>query len=416
MNTRKSSASVSESLRARDLVTLPERWSGEVTPLDSHAAALRESIAQHFAKTYGRDVEHGSAQFLYKAVALSVRDRLMENWQHTRVAGEAGTVRRTYYLSMEYLMGRALGNAVHNLQLDEPLREALGDLGLVLEDIEELEHDAGLGNGGLGRLAACFLDSCASLGLPVMGYGLRYRYGMFRQSIDNGWQVEKPDNWLSDGHIWELERPELACTVHFGGNVDLVTELNGKVIHRWVNTDDVRAVPYDVPVPGHANGIINTLRLWGSAATDEFNLSEFNAGGYTESVAAKNSAENITMVLYPNDSSENGKVLRLRQQYFLVSASLQDALRIWLRKHSDFSDFADAHCFQLNDTHPSLAVPELMRLLIDEHHLEWDDAWQITTNVMAYTNHTLLPEALECWTLNMIGALAAKACGDYSGN
>ena len=394
--------------QASDLVIKRDCWDEPSASLASDSDALKESISRHFKQTLGRDVDHASAHFLYKAVAMTVRDRLMERWKTTREATESSTLRRTYYLSMEFLMGRALGNAVNNLDMNDDLTAALAELGLMLEDIEELEQDAGLGNGGLGRLAACFLDSCASLGLPVTGYGLRYRYGMFRQSIDNGWQVERPDNWLSEGHVWELERPEIACRVRFGGNVEVLTDLQGKKWHRWVNTDDVRAVAYDVPVPGHGNGVVNTLRLWGSAATDEFNLSEFNAGGYTEAVAAKNSAENITMVLYPNDSSENGKVLRLRQQYFLVSASLQDALRIWLTTHKDFKGFADAHCFQLNDTHPSLAVPELMRLLIDEHSLEWDEAWSITSRVMAYTNHTLLPEALECWSLNMIGALLPR--------
>lgn len=393
---------------ASDLISQRAGWNSAAPSLGSDKSALSESIAKHFQQTLGRDVDHASAHYLYMAVAMTVRDRLMERWKSTRASMESSTLRRTYYLSMEFLMGRALGNAVNNLEMKDELTQALGDLGLMLEDIEQLEQDAGLGNGGLGRLAACFLDSCASLGLPVTGYGLRYRYGMFRQSIDNGWQVERPDNWLSEGHVWELERPELACRVRFGGNVDIITDLHGKKTHRWINTDDVRAVPYDVPVPGHGNGVVNTLRLWASAATDEFNLSEFNAGGYTESVAAKNAAENITMVLYPNDSSENGKVLRLRQQYFLVSASLQDALRIWLMRHHDFSGFAQAHCFQLNDTHPSLAVPELMRLLVDEHALDWDEAWSITTSVMAYTNHTLLPEALECWSLNMIGALLPR--------
>ncbi|MFK8082855.1 MAG: glycogen/starch/alpha-glucan phosphorylase [Granulosicoccus sp.] len=408
MKTASNTALLASMPSANDLVSQRRLWDDSVPALGGDPAAWRESITHHFAQTLGRDIEHASAHYLYKAVAMSVRDRLMERWRSTREVLESTTVRRTYYLSMEYLMGRTLGNAVNNLQMHDPLVAALADLGLALEDIEELEQDAGLGNGGLGRLAACFLDSCASLGLPVTGYGLRYRYGMFRQAIDNGWQVERPDNWLSEGHVWELERPELACTVRFGGNVEVVTNLHGRKYHRWINTDDVRAVPYDVPVPGHGNSVVNTLRLWGSAATNEFNLSEFNAGGYTESVAAKTAAENITMVLYPNDSSENGKVLRLRQQYFLVSASLQDALRIWLGKHENFDGFADAHCFQLNDTHPSLAVPELMRLLIDNHDLDWDEAWQITSSVMAYTNHTLLPEALECWSLNMIGALLPR--------
>ncbi|MFK7853404.1 MAG: glycogen/starch/alpha-glucan phosphorylase [Granulosicoccus sp.] len=395
-------------LKARKLVDPRADWVSEPVVTSNDPESLRCSIENNFSHTLGRDIDHASAHFLYKAVAMTVRDQLMSNWRATRKAVESPTVRRTCYLSMEYLMGRALGNAVHNLELDKALHQALSDLGIRLEQIEALEHDAGLGNGGLGRLAACFLDSCASLALPVTGYGLRYRYGMFKQGIDHGWQVEKPDNWLSEGHVWELERPELACRIRFGGHVDVITDIQGKLTHRWVNTDDVLAVPYDVPIPGHGNGVVNTLRLWKATATDEFNLSEFNAGGYTESVAAKNAAENITMVLYPNDSSENGKVLRLRQQYFLVSASLQDALRIWFRSASSLEGFAEAHCFQLNDTHPSLAVPELMRLLIDEHALSWDEAWSITTRVMAYTNHTLLPEALECWSLNMIGALLPR--------
>ncbi|MBX2881687.1 MAG: glycogen/starch/alpha-glucan phosphorylase [Granulosicoccus sp.] len=398
----------SELIDADAATTEEDAWIRNVPALGCDAEAVRQSIAQHFSRSMGRRIDQAAAHYLFSAVALSVRDRLMERWRATREIIDRTPIRRTYYLSMEYLMGRALSNAMHNLDMYDAFSEALNGLGLSLEDIEQLELDAGLGNGGLGRLAACFLDSCASLSLPVTGYGLRYRYGMFRQGIDNGWQVERPDNWLVHGHVWEIERPELACHVRFCGHVELIKDLHGEVRHRWVNTDDVRAVPYDVPIPGHDNGVVNTLRLWAACATDEFNLSEFNAGGYTESVAAKNAAENITMVLYPNDSSENGKVLRLRQQYFLVSASLQDAIRIWLRGHQDFTGFADAHCFQLNDTHPSLAVPELMRLLIDEYGMAWNNAWSITTRVMAYTNHTLLPEALECWSLDMIGALLPR--------
>ncbi|ASJ72534.1 glycogen/starch/alpha-glucan phosphorylase [Granulosicoccus antarcticus] len=397
-----------DALEARDLISAGNTWEDRLLSLQSDTQSLRDSVIRHLSQTLGRDVGNTSAQYLYKAVALSVRDRLMQRWLATRQTVEVDAPRQTCYLSMEYLMGRALRNAVHNLSLGEELGAALEELGLTLEKIEQLETDAGLGNGGLGRLAACFLDSCASLGLPVTGYGLRYRYGMFRQSIHEGHQIEHPDNWLNEGHIWELERPELSCSVRFGGRVELLTQEDGSVIHRWVDTDDVRAVPFDVPVPGYANGVVNTLRLWSSTATHEFNLSEFNAGGYTEAVSAKNSAENISMVLYPNDSSENGKALRLRQQYFLVSASLQDALRIWLLKNDGFTGFADAYCFQLNDTHPSLAVAELMRLLVDEHELSWDDAWSITTRVMAYTNHTLLPEALECWSLALIGGLLPR--------
>ncbi|MBS1214595.1 MAG: glycogen phosphorylase, partial [Proteobacteria bacterium] len=285
----------------------------------------------------------------------------------------------------------------------------LHDIGLEMEELVESEPDAGLGNGGLGRLAACFIDSCATLQLPVMGYGLRYEYGMFRQHIEDGYQVEEPDHWLRNGHVWELERPELTVRVRFGGHTEIYQE-NDRTRHvRWVDSHDVLAVPYDIPVPGYKNGTVNTLRLWKAAATDEFDLDEFNAGDYAESVAAKNVAEHISMVLYPNDASENGKELRLRQQYFLASASLQDVIRKWVTQHGeDFSNFAEKNCFQLNDTHPSIAVAELMRLLIDEHELPWDEAWSITTRTMAYTNHTLLPEALERWPVRLFRQLLPR--------
>ena len=407
MNTTQTQPRARGTLPARDLITPDESWARSSVPLEVDVEALERSIAQHFSHTLGREIDRASAHYLYTAVALTVRDRLMDRWRATRRQAESGG-RRTCYLSLEYLMGRSLSNAAHNLELAAPLGEALGKLGLALEDIEQLELDAGLGNGGLGRLAACFLDSCASLGLPVIGYGIRYRYGMFHQAIENGFQIERPDNWLRNGHVWELERPELVRAVKFGGHVEVHRTEAGREQRVWMSADDVLAVPYDVPIPGHDNGVVNTLRLWSAAATDEFNLHEFNAGGYTESVASKNAAENITMVLYPNDSSENGKVLRLRQQYFLVAASLGDALHTWLRDRDDLDGFADAHCFQLNDTHPSLAVAELMRLLVDEHGVEWDIAWGTVTRTMAYTNHTLLPEALECWSLGMLRGLLPR--------
>jgi len=393
---------------ARAYVAADECWVEAAEPLGTDDRTLRGSIAGHFAHTLGREVDRAAAHHLYTAVALAVRERLMDCWRATRQRSEGNGTRRTCYLSLEYLMGRSLSNAVHNLELEGPLGKALDDLGVRVEDVEALELDAGLGNGGLGRLAACFLDSCASLGLPVTGYGIRYRYGMFRQSIENGFQVEQPDNWLRNGHVWELERPELLCRVKFGGHVEVRRDEDGRERRAWVGTDDVLAVPHDVPIPGHGNGVVNTLRLWAAEATDEFNLHEFNAGGYTEAVSARNAAENITMVLYPNDASENGKVLRLRQQYFLVAASLADALRTWLREHDDLAGFAAAHCFQLNDTHPSLALAELMRLLVDEHDLEWDAAWTTVSRTMAYTNHTLLPEALECWSLGMMQHLLPR--------
>jgi starch phosphorylase len=281
----------------------------------------------------------------------------------------------------------------------------LQTLGLELEELAESEPDAGLGNGGLGRLAACFIDSCATLQLPVSGYGIRYEYGMFRQLIEHGYQVEEPDHWLRNGHVWELERPELTTRIQFGGH----TEKDGAGRSRWIDTQDVLAVPYDIPIPGYRNGTVNTLRLWSSAATDEFSLSEFNAGDYTEAVRSKNMAENISMVLYPNDASENGKELRLRQQYFLASASLQDVIRGWVIKHGeDFSRFAEQNAFQLNDTHPSIAVAELMRLLVDEHGVPWARAWDMTRRTMAYTNHTLLPEALEKWPVRLFRQLLPR--------
>jgi starch phosphorylase len=364
---------------------------------------------RYFGRTLGRDRHCRSAHYPYLALALAVRDRLMERWKSTFYSYYEHDARRACYLSMEFLMGRALGNAMLNLGITDAATEGLANLGLVLEELAEVEHDAGLGNGGLGRLAACFLDSCATLQLPVMGYGIRYEYGMFRQLIVNGEQVEEPDHWLRDGNPWELERPEYTQRVQFGGRSEAYRDAQGRQRRRWVDTHDVVAVPYDIPVPGYRNGTVNTLRLWKATATGEFDLGEFNAGSYPESVAKKNAAENITMVLYPNDASENGKELRLRQQYFLASASMQDAIRQWRRFHgSDFSLFADKHCFQLNDTHPSFAVAELMRLLVDEYGLSWDQAWDITTRTMAYTNHTLLPEALERWPVRMFRDLLPR--------
>ena len=381
----------------------------ELSPLGMDAKQLAQDISHHFNYTLSRDKYCKYAYYSYNALALAVRDRLMERWKNTKHAYAETDCKRAFYLSLEFLMGRTLGNAMLNLGLDDPLHKALHDLGLDMEELVESEPDAGLGNGGLGRLAACFIDSCATLQLPVMGYGLRYEYGMFRQLIEDGSQVEEPDHWLRNGHVWELERPELIQRVRFGGRTE--TQEGPDRVKRvvWVDTHDVLAVPYDIPVPGFKNGTVNTLRLWKSAATDEFDLGEFNAGSYSESVAAKNTAEHITMVLYPNDASENGKELRLRQQYFLASASLQDALRLWIRQHGeDFSGFADKNCFQLNDTHPSIAVAELMRLLIDEHGLEWDAAWAITSHTMDYTNHTLLPEALERWSVNLFRRLLPR--------
>lgn len=374
---------------------------------DVSEITLEEDFTRHFYYTLGRDKVGSSPHYLFNALALTIRDRLVDQWRQTRKQHKP--LRKVSYLSLEFLMGRSLSNAVLNLDLEDTVKQTLQQYCCELEEVAEAEHDAGLGNGGLGRLAACFLDSCASLALPVTGYGIRYEYGMFNQAIENGFQQEQPDNWLRDGFPWEIKAHEHIQRVKFFGRVEVTKDRDGKTVHRWVDSHDVLAVPFDVPVPGYKNKVVNTLRLWKSEATDEFDLSEFNAGSYTEAVARKNQAEQITMVLYPNDASENGKELRLRQQYFLSSASLQDVLAQWQSQHGDdFTEFADYHVFQLNDTHPSIAVAELMRLLLDEHQLEWDDAWQITTQTMAYTNHTLLPEALEKWSVALFEKLLPR--------
>ncbi len=377
--------------------------------LGADATSYSNDFQRYFRYTLGRDNFQTSPHYQYFALALAVRDRLMEGMNNTRHAYYENESRRMCYLSLEYLLGRSLQNATLNLGSSQEVSDAVHQLGLSLEEIATKEHDAGLGNGGLGRLAACFMDSCATLQLPVLGYGIRYHYGMFRQRIEGGYQVEEPDNWLHDGHPWELKRPEWQQAIKFCGHTESYTHANGHLCQRWVNTQNVYAVPYDVPVPGFENGTVNTLRLWSAEATDAFNLNDFNAGSYTEAVGAKNQAENITMVLYPNDASENGRELRLRQQYFLASASLQDTVRQWVHRYGpDFTHFAEQHVFQLNDTHPSIAVAELMRILIDEHALPWNQAWDITTRCVAYTNHTLLPEALEKWSVGLFKYLLPR--------
>lgn len=373
----------------------------------------REHITADFKHYYshrlGRDENCRSPHYAYEALSLTISDRLVERWKKTYNVYRDTDCKKAYYLSMEFLMGRSLSNAMLNLGIDGEVQQALYDMGLEAEELMESEPDAGLGNGGLGRLAACFIDSCATLKLPVMGYGLRYEYGMFTQEIVNGEQIEKPDHWLRNGNVWEIERPEYMTRVKFGGRTQTHIDEYGRKRTSWIETRDVLAMPYDTPVPGYKNGTVNTLRLWKAMATEEFNLQEFNAGDYAEAVAQKNTAENITMVLYPNDANENGKALRLQQQYLLASASLQDVIANWIGRHSrNFSKFAEQNCFQLNDTHPCIAVAELMRLLMDIHGLSWNEAWNITRQTMAYTNHTLLPEALEKWSVNLMQTLLPR--------
>ncbi len=369
-----------------------------------------DDFKQYYVHLMGRDENSRSSPFYAcEALSLSIRDRLMERRSNTDKTYNDTDSRQVFYLSMEFLMGRTLSNAMLNLGITDAASQAMHDLGIEIEELVDRELDAGLGNGGLGRLAACFIDSCATLQLPAMGYGLRYEYGMFTQTVVNGEQVEKPDHWLRHGNIWEVERLEYSLRIKLGGHTEIQTDEQGKQRVCWISTQDVLAVPFDTPVPGFKNNTVNTLRLWKAVATEEFNLDEFNAGDYAESVAAKVTAEHITMVLYPNDANENGKELRLRQQYFLASASLQDVLAYWIRQHGhDFSSFADKSCFQLNDTHPSIAIAELMRLLTDVHGLSWETAWGITRQTMAYTNHTLLPEALEKWSVKLMQRLLPR--------
>ena len=389
--------------------TLPKRLLTDEHELGMDASSLASDIRRHFNHTLGCDKYSVSAHHVYKALVIALRDRLMERWKSTHYSYQAHKCKRTQYISLEFLMGRSLGNTLLNLGIQDEVKEAVGALGLKLEDVIEIERDAGLGNGGLGRLAACFLDSCATLQLPVMGHCIRYDYGIFRQQIKDGEQVEHPDHWLAYGNPWELERTEFIQRIKFGGRVQFDDAGNSGIQARWVDTNDVLAVPYDIPIPGYRNGTVNTLRVWKSVAVEEFDLEQFNAGYYIEAVSGRMTAENISKVLYPNDASEHGKELRLRQQYFLSSAALQDVIRRWLRDHSnEFTGFAEKTCFQLNDTHPAVAIAELMRILMDVHNMGWEPAWEITTRCMAYTNHTLLPEALERWPVRTFRELLPR--------
>ena len=380
----------------------------EIEPLPEDSQSLSQGFHRYLRNHLGHFM--GFVPFyLYEAMALTVRDRIMSKWHKTWKRHNAPNTRKAYYLSLEFLIGRALGNHLLNLDIEDKTAEALMRFSVELEDVINEEPDAGLGNGGLGRLAACFMDSCASLDLPVIGYGLRYEYGMFHQLINHGYQVEEPDHWLRDGNPWEVPRPEFEQTIHFGGRTEHYHDEDGIHRARWIDTHDVVAIPYDLPISGYRNDTVNTLRLWKSTSTKAFDLDDFNRGSYSEAVEAKYDAEHITMVLYPNDASESGKELRLKQQYLLASASLKDVIRKWEKTHGhDYESFAEYNVFQMNDTHPTIAVAELMRILMDEKGLQWDQAWDITTSTMAYTNHTLLPEALETWSVYLMERLLPR--------
>jgi starch phosphorylase len=374
----------------------------------TRAEALKRAISDHVTYTLALDRGSATDRDLYMSTAWAVRDQLAERWAATQRRYERDDVKRVYYLSLEFLMGRTLGNALLNLGLADPTAEALQPLGYRLEEIEEMEPDAGLGNGGLGRLAACYLDSMATLGLPGYGYGIRYEHGIFKQRIVNGRQVEVPDNWLADTNPWEIARPDRTYTVKFYGRVSTETDAKGRVRFQWVDSQDVLAVAYDMPVPGYQNNTVNTLRLWAARATEEFDLQDFIRGDYLAAVEAKAQSEMISKVLYPPDDTGTGKELRLKQQYFFVSATLQDIIRRYKRERKTFADFPDKVQIQLNDTHPAIAIPELMRLLMDEEGMEWDEAWALARRVFAYTNHTVMPEALEVWSYDLFARLLPR--------
>ncbi|WP_234193687.1 MULTISPECIES: glycogen/starch/alpha-glucan phosphorylase [Pseudacidovorax] len=372
---------------------------------DRDVAAFKRSVATKLMYAVGKDPVAASQDDWLAATALAVRDQLVERWMATTRASYAQDVKRVYYLSMEFLIGRTFTNALLAVDLYDTVKAALADFDIDVSALAEREPDAALGNGGLGRLAACFLDSMATLGVPGMGYGIRYEYGMFRQRIIDGQQVETPDYWLTRGNPWEFQRPEVKYRVRFGGHVE------GRQAYgaaKWVGTHDVLAIAYDTIIPGYGTQATNTLRLWSARATEEIDLSAFNRGNYFEAVETKNHSENVSRVLYPDDSTLSGKELRLHQEYFFCSASVQDLVRRYLRTHTGFDQLHEKVSIHLNDTHPVLAVPELMRLLVDEYNVGWDEAWAQTQKVFSYTNHTLMHEALETWPVEMLGRVLPR--------
>lgn len=371
-------------------------------------AHLRKDIENYMKLLFRKPVEQATKQQLFQAVAYAVKDIVVDDWFETHKQYEEKDVKTVYYLSMEFLMGRALGNMIINLKQDKVVSEVLKEFGVDLDVIEDEEPDAALGNGGLGRLAACFLDSLSTLGYPAYGCGIRYKYGMFKQKIENGFQIEAPDDWLKDGNPFEMKRPEYSVQVKFGGHVAVRKDEGGRDQYVQENYQSVMAVPYDIPVVGYGNRIVNTLRIWDAEAIDTFNLDSFDKGDYQKAVEQQNLARTICEVLYPNDNHVAGKELRLKQQYFFVSASVQRAVAKYMEKHDDIHGLPEKVCFQLNDTHPTVTVPELMRILLDEYNLEWEDAWAITTKTCAYTNHTIMSEALEKWPIDLFSRLLPR--------
>ncbi|MFT4107585.1 MAG: glycogen/starch/alpha-glucan phosphorylase [Lacrimispora sp.] len=369
--------------------------------------SFKKSVILNVKNIYRKTVEEATMEQMYQAVAYAVKDVIIDEWIATHKEYEKNDVKTLYYLSMEFLMGRALGNNIISFMARDEVKEVLCELGFELNAIEDQEPDPALGNGGLGRLAACFLDSLSTLGYPAYGCGIRYRYGMFKQKIKDGFQNEVPDNWLKNGYPFEIRRAEYATEVKFGGFVKTVWE-NGKERFVQENYQSVRAVPYDMPIVGYGNNVVNTLRIWDAEAVNTFSLDSFDRGDYQKAVEQENLAKTIVEVLYPNDNHYAGKELRLKQQYFFISASVQRAVMKYMEKHDDIHKFYEKTVFQLNDTHPTVAVPELMRILLDDFSLSWDEAWEITTKTCAYTNHTIMSEALEKWPIELFSRLLPR--------
>ncbi|MDD6798472.1 MAG: glycogen/starch/alpha-glucan phosphorylase [Clostridia bacterium] len=369
---------------------------------------FKKSVSDNLKVLYRKTVEEADKQQIFQAVSYSVKDMVMDRWLATQNEYEKQDAKTVVYMSMEFLMGRALGNNMINLTMYKEIKEALSEMGLDINVIEDQEPDAALGNGGLGRLAACFLDSLATLGYPAYGCGIRYKYGMFKQEIRDGYQVEVPDNWLKDGNPFELKRPEYSYEIKFGGYVRCYKDENGK--DKFVQEDyrSVIAVPYDMPIVGYGNNVVNTLIIWDAEPVNTFNLESFDKGDYHKAIEQENLAKNIVEVLYPNDNHYAGTELRLKQQYFFVSASLQRAIAQFKRTHDDIRKLPDKYVFQLNDTHPTVTVAELMRILMDEEGLNWEEAWEVTTHCCAYTNHTIMAEALEKWPIELFSRLLPR--------
>ncbi len=390
-----------------------EIWNGAVAPgsdlrTGRSAEALREAVLAKLAYAVGKTVPDASQRDWFLATAYTARDHIVGGWQKSYRQANAGQTKRVYYMSLEFLVGRLLFDALTNLGLTEPMRDALSGLGVDLDRLRELEPDAALGNGGLGRLAACFMESMATLSVPAYGYGIRYDHGLFRQVVKDGWQHEYPENWLSFVNPWEFARPEIAYDIGFGGSVETTYAKDGVARYAWHPAETVQAVAYDVPVVGWGGQHVNTLRLWSARAGDPLRLDAFNAGDYVGALADRMRAESISKVLYPSDATAAGQELRLRQEFFFVSASLQDLIRRHLKKNPDLRSLPESAAIQLNDTHPAIAVVELMRILVDLHGLVWGDAWGITQRTFGYTNHTLLPEALETWPVPLMERLLPR--------